>query len=375
MALRRTALLPARLARRALRGWRVQRRLRAGEALRPGPWWVQIGIDDRCNYRCAMCWAHSPLLPSQPHGNTLPRAEFERLIRDLRELGARRIEVCGSGEPMLHQDALPMIRLVKELGMECVLITNGSRLSEPVCAEFVDMGLDALAVSVHAGTDEAHRAITGAPLGERRRIMQILGHIVRLRDQGQAAVPSVGVIAVLQKANYRELVRLAEEAAELRLDNLEFVSLGINPASAGLALSPEEGEEATRQVVGADAIMRAVGKGTNAAAFLGRPRETEWTRRVFQSMPCYIGQFFCRVNANGEVNPCCGCSRVVGSVTGQSFAQIWRSETYRLFRREALGLPERCEPVAECRCYTCGHHPFIVQYHEDLTAGRFANLL
>lgn len=335
---------------------------------------MQVGIDERCNYRCAMCWAHSHLLPPQPRKTVLPWADFDRLLRDLHQLGTRRIEVCGSGEPMLHPEAMPMLRLVKELGMESVLITNGSRLTESVCEELVEMGLDFLRVSINAGSDETHHALTRAPMGERSRIMEMLGYVVRLREQRNTTVPFVGVTIVVQKANYRELGRLAEEATELRLDNLEFVSLGINPASAGLALSPEEGEEARRQVAEADAIMRGAGKTTNAASFFDRPRETYWTKKIFAKIPCYIGQFFCRVNANGGVNPCCGCSRVMGNVIEQRFREIWRSPAYRSFRREALELPKRSEPVAECRCYSCGHYPFIMEYHEKLAAGRFGEL-
>jgi MoaA/NifB/PqqE/SkfB family radical SAM enzyme len=322
-----------------------------------------------------MCWAHSHLLPAQPHKTILPRDSFERLLRELNDLGTHRIEICGSGEPMLHPDALPMLRLVKDLGMECILITNGSRLTPEVCEELVDMGLDVLRVSINAATDEAHHAITQAPVGERTRIMSLLGRIVELREQRGSRAPFVGVTIVVQRENFGELPMLAEESARLGLDSIEFISLGINEASQSLALSFDELEEARRQVAQADAIMRAAGKTTNADSFLARPRDAYWTKKIFTQIPCHIGQFFCRVNANGDVNPCCGCSRVVGNITQQTFRELWTSQTYRAFRREAVDLPNRDEPAPQCRCYSCGHYAFLIEYHLALSARRFPELM
>ena len=374
MALKKASLRFAGRATRAARRRLIEGRLRAGRALRPGPWWVQIGIDERCNYRCAMCSVHSHLLPPKAGKNILPRDVFERLIAELRRLGTRRIEVCGSGEPMLHPEALHMLRLVKDAGMEAVLITNGSRLTPEVCREFANMSLDAVNVSVNSGTDETHHTITQAPMGERARMMDALRQLVQYREERGAASPAVSVSIVIQKANYREIVGLAREVVELDLDNIEFVSLGINEASRAMALDAEEAEEARRQVIEADAMMRAAGKTTSAESYLARPKEAYFTKEIFSQIPCHIGQFFCRINVNGDVNPCCASCRVIGNVRQQSYREIWSSPEYRAFRKEALDLPNRGRPVTDCFCYSCNHAALVVDYHRKLTEGRFSEL-
>lgn len=374
MALKEAGQHLARRARGAVRRRLAERRLRAGAALRPGPRWVQVGIDDRCNYRCAMCRTHSYLATGPEPKHVLPRDVFDRVMRELRALGTQSVDVCGFGEPLLRPDALDMLRLIKGLGMECQLITNGSLLAPQVSEQLVDMGLDRLRISINSGRDETHHAITQAPLGERTRIMQEVRRILEYRQQRGLATPVVALTIAVQKENYRELGLLAREAAEMGLDNLEFLPLGINEASRDLALTPDEQAEVRRQVEEADVLLRSLGKTTTAADFLSRPPETYWTKELFDRIPCYVGQFFCRINANGDVNPCCPSVRVLGNVLERSFQEIWSSPAYRAFRREALALPERRSPVAECYCYNCYHHPFITEYYANLTAGRLQAL-
>ena len=166
--------------RRAWRRWRAARRLRVGEPLQ-GPEWVHLGIADGCNYRCTWCRLHSPLLPPQGRHDLLPRPLFEELVEDLQVLGTRLAEFGGVGEPLLHPEALPMVRRVKEAGMQALLITNGARLTPEVCEELVAVGVDRINVSINAATDETHERVHRAPRGDRARIVVMLEYPQRLR--------------------------------------------------------------------------------------------------------------------------------------------------------------------------------------------------
>ncbi|MBN1458159.1 MAG: radical SAM protein [Armatimonadetes bacterium] len=376
MTLKKATLGLARTIRWNLRYGRTKRRIAAGLALKPGPSWVQIGIDEHCNYRCVMCRTHSYLLEERPKVARLPKETYDRAVRELASLGTKAIDICGFGEPMLHPHAMEMFRLVRELGMECRLVTNGSRLSPEVCAEFIEMGLDRLRVSINAGTDDTHHELTRAPQGEWTQIMENAGLLVRLRDEAGIETPVVGMTIAIHKMNFAEVETLAREASVRGIDELEFLALGINEASAELALTEEEQAEVRRQVEAADAIMQAAGKKSTARDFLSRPGEELWTKDIFSRIPCHVGQFFCRINATGDVNPCCPSIRVIGNLHQDSFRTIWSSESYRAFRKEAMALPERGgDPVRECFCHNCYHFPYLIQYHENLTSGHLDGLL
>jgi MoaA/NifB/PqqE/SkfB family radical SAM enzyme len=53
---------------------------------------------------------------------------FESIVDDLHDLGTRRLDGVGRGEPLMNRDALEMIRYAKTRGMEVLLISNGSLL-------------------------------------------------------------------------------------------------------------------------------------------------------------------------------------------------------------------------------------------------------
>jgi MoaA/NifB/PqqE/SkfB family radical SAM enzyme len=334
---------------------------------------VQIGFDDRCNYQCAMCRIHSYLHPSEDVIHTMAQEALARLLRDLQAVGTRTVDVSGWGEPLLHPNALAMLRLIRESGIECQLVTNGSLLSPAVCDELLAMRLNRLRVSINSGTDETHHLVTQAPLGERSQIMEMIRYLAHHRAE-RGGLPELAATIAIHKYNYREILILAKEAVAVGLDNLEFLPLTLNEASRELALDEAEQEEVRRQVMEADAIMGAAGRTTTAASFLENPTETYWTKEVYSRIPCYAGQFFCKINADGDVNPCCPSVRVMGNVVTHSIREVWASPAYRAFRQEGLALPELGRPVAQCNCYNCCHAPSMREYHALLQAGRFEEL-
>lgn len=353
----------------------ITRRLRAGDALKPGPSWVQVGIDERCNFRCGMCWAHSHRLPEQHRSHVLPRETFDHLVDQLRELGTQRLDIAGTGEPLLHPDALHMLRCVKAAGMECVLITNGSLLTPERCDALIETRLDSLNVSLNSATDEAHHRVSDAPVGQRSRIVDALRYLVASRHRRGATKPCISVSFIVQRDNCGEIRRFAQEAIDFGFDSVEFAWLGINEASRALVLSPEDAEEARRQMQDAQHMLAEAGLMTNARRCLSRARGPEWSKTVFRLMPCYVGHFFCRVLADGAVDPCGASRRVVGNVTRDRVRDVWSSLAYRTFRREAFALPNLGRHLDQCGCYTCGHAQRAFEYHEKLRAGLFPEIV
>jgi MoaA/NifB/PqqE/SkfB family radical SAM enzyme len=321
-----------------------------------------------------MCPFHSYNRPAPIESHRMPWDLMARTLRELASLGTKSIDICGLGEPLLHPNAADAFRLIKELGMECRLVTNGSFLTRELCDEFLRIGLDRLRVSLNSATDETHHTITLAPPGERSEIMANVRYLIARRNESASEVPVVGTTIAIHKLNYAEVAKLGAEAAEVGIDHLEFLPLAIHPASAELVLGVEERAEARRQVQQADAAMCAAGKETTARDYLSLEDSEDWTREWFHTMPCYIGQFFSRVTANGDVNPCCPCWRLMGNLAEQSFGDIWMSEGYRSFRLQGMDLPNRREPLEECACSTCYHFAQIALYHGNLMAGHLDGL-
>ena len=114
--------------------------LTGGRAL-TGPVQAQIGISDPCNHECVFCWDHPPKeretsATADRFGHRRPGVmaleQFKGIVDDLYDLGTRRIDLVGRGEPLLNRSAPEMIRYVKKRDMHLVLCTNASRLFEPL---------------------------------------------------------------------------------------------------------------------------------------------------------------------------------------------------------------------------------------------------
>jgi len=358
--------------RRTWRRWYVAQKLRSGRPLQ-GPQWVSVGLMDGCNYRCVWCATHSRLLPPQGYTAALPRRVFRELVEDLQRLGTRLVEFSGVGEPLLHPDALPMVRAVRESGIDVLLITNGSLLTRDACDELVDIGVGTVNVSLNAATDKSHAHFHGARRGDRARIVEMVSYLRRARDRRGDGKPYLSVSTIMHRDSYGEVVALAEQAVQMDVDHLFFAPLGMNAAGAQLALTRAQDEEARRLVQAAEGVMRAAGKQTNARDFLDRPVDPYYTRELVGHIPCHIGQLFSRVLGTGDVYPCSASRHMpLGNLATTRFWDIWHSEGYRAFRRQAMALPRRKEPVEGCGCWCCGQHFLIKQYNDRLQRGEVA---
>ncbi len=340
-----------------------------------GPRLVQIGITDRCNYRCLMCPDHSPLvpgLPSEGQRAQMSLAVLQGLLDDLVLLGGTRwIDLVGIGEPLLHPDFMDWAGQIKQAGFGLCLSTNGSLLDEEKARRLADIGLDRINVSINAGSDEVYTQVhPGAPAAVRQRILASLKAMNARCDEIGRRRPALALSAVVFNATYRDLLPIVRSAAEVSAEYLHFHQMTTVPATEGLALGPEESQQAR------DA-MREVGKlaselrvGTNASTFLTEER-LDLCRDAYRRIRCYAGHVFTRILADGQVRFCCGCDWTAGNLNEQPFRRIWRSRAYRGMRRLALGLPRSGNAPPYCLCFTaCPHHAHNIAIHNMLFPDR-----
>jgi MoaA/NifB/PqqE/SkfB family radical SAM enzyme len=327
-------------------------------------------VDD-CNYRCMWCRSHSHLLPEPVPPRTLPRRLFEELIEDLQGLGTRLVEISGRGEPLLHPEFRPMLRSAKQRGLELLLITNGSLLTEELCAEIVELGVDTLNVSLNAADAETHERVHRAPRGDYHRLLRLLHDLSQAKARRADGKPFLSISFVVEKEHYRQIPHFTQQMLAVGADHLFFAPMGVNCASGDFALTHAQDEEARGLVAEADRALRARGRRSNAWHYLDRPTETYWTKDLFcGGLPCYIGQVYGRVLATGDVYPCGPATdRIFGNLATARYRDIWHSAAYREFRREALAMPHRRERVQGCLCWTCGHHFLHKQYAQSLYRG------
>jgi len=378
-SMRTTAVPTGQPAASAVLGRPLRDRVRAWQerrlfhSLRPwrGPRLVQIGITDRCNYRCLMCPDHSPLvadLPAEGQRAQMSLPVLQGLLDDLILLGGTRwIDLVGIGEPLLHPDFMEWAGEVKRAGFGLCMSSNGSLLDEGKARRLADMGLDRINVSINAGSDEVYREVhPGSPPAVRQRILVSLKALMGRCDEMGRPHPALALSAVVFESTYRDLLGVVRSAAEVGAEYVHFHPMATVPGTKALALSPAESQQA-REIMGeVGQLAKELGVGTNASTFVTDERP-DLGRDAYRQIRCYAGHVFSRILADGQVRFCCGCDWTAGNLNERPFRRIWRSGAYARMRRLALGLPSSANAPAYCSCFTaCPHHAHNIAIHNVL---------
>ena len=224
-----------------------------GDRAPSGPLQAQIGINDPCNHKCVFCWDHPP--DERENDDTKNRfglarpgvmslEQFTKIVDDLYQLGTRRIDLIGRGEPLLNRHALEMIRYVKARKMQLLLCSNASRLSEAIATGMVEAGLDRMNVSLNAGTPETypHIHVTETPENY-RRVKRNLRFLADCKRAAGKDLPYVSLSFVVNSKNFFEISQMVGVTGEVGAQEASFVHTTVHDGTPDLALSPTQYRE------------------------------------------------------------------------------------------------------------------------------------
>ena len=374
---------PVGLVRRGLRYGRILLGARTGRWAFSGPLYVQLGPSSSCNFRCVMCWDHGPgaagddrlrqraedshaaaATTSMSAGRRNGLFEFDRLpglLDDLLNMGTRRIKLTGRGEPLLHPQWREMIALVKRKGMRCTLTTNGSLLEEGDAELLAGLGLDEIEISLNAATEATYAEIHAR--GGAEGFHRILSWVRRLADAKRAKRsrhPRAILSFVVLKNNYAEIAELPAVAERYGFEQIALRRVSF-PEGARAYMLDREDVVHLQQVL-ARTIERCAGKplAHNCGEILrwgpSLTHRSPEEHNLLLATPCYVGWYFCQIQADGSVYPCCQCTRPIATLEEAPLSTIWRAPPYRAFRRHTFrdDAWKRREADCGCLCSECG---------------------
>ncbi len=328
-----------------------------------GPRLVSTNVTGICNTNCVMCIAHSPtmvearkaedplrpVLPSFPKEHMDP-AVFETIVRECGKAGTYQFVICGAGEPTLHPEFDRLLDLAVRFGMLPYVVTNGLGVDEGRAKAWAATPAH-FRFSVHAGDLDTWLRVhpAGTP-GQSERLSQPTRTLA-------AGAPHVTIMHVIQKANFRHVREMIEQARELGARELRFEPVRGDGPIAQVLLDPDEEAELRRGLVHCLELAQRYGIRSNLRACIAHNLYTRGgsqnTQQLYQRIPCYAGWIYAAFKRDGTVIPCGGSKRVMGRVGEQNLRDIWRSPAWRAFRREARALPRRTTPLEGCYCHAC----------------------
>jgi len=345
-----------------------------------GPLNAQIGISDPCNHKCVFCFDH----PDEIHesaetdwdvrfGHSRPGIMsfeiFKGIVDDLWKLGTRRIDLIGRGEPFNNRAAMKMIRYAKSRDMHIQMSSNGSRVTEPVAKELVALEVDRLNISLNAGTPQTYPQIHVTESPEKYlRVKKNLRFLSDCKIAAGSDKPVISLSFVINSRNYFEIEQMVEAAREVGAQEAQFSHLVPHDGTIDLRLSPDKFEEL--QALWPRALERAVtGHIINNLQAFGVSIPSYMPSEMVGPpvVPCYVGWYMAHVLGNGNVLPCCQCSKPLDQVTSERrFSEIWAGQEYSDFRLAAKSLPEKSERLMTCQCDNCQQRPRNLAIHNFL---------
>jgi len=183
---------------------------------------ISLFLTYKCNLRCLMCgqWGENgafnefnkDILKQQ-----LTLDEIKSIIDDVR--GFKPNITLFGGEPFIHPNWFEIIKTIKDAGLRCNIVTNGT-FTQNYAEEIIESGLDEIIFSLD-GPEEIHDSIRRVPGTFNRSINGFL-LLNQLKQKNFRKNPIININSTLWKENYRNIRETVEIAQSINAKGLTF---------------------------------------------------------------------------------------------------------------------------------------------------------
>lgn len=116
---------------------------------------VRIETTNICNATCIMC----PREKMDRIEGVMDMDLFKKIVDESKALGAKAVFMGGFGEPLTDPLLVERVQYVKDRGLFCNFISNGSLFDEKQARGFIEAGLDEVRFSFYGQTKEVYESV------------------------------------------------------------------------------------------------------------------------------------------------------------------------------------------------------------------------
>src|SRR3989344_1169562 len=380
----------------------------------PLPTKLELRPTDKCHLYCRHCWRRMETEGFR-YDDELPPSRWVEIIREAADLGIRKIEFVGGGEPMHDPDAA--MRCVREVKSACIfgdLVTSGTKFTDDIIREMVELGWDRIMFSLD-GANPISNDYVRFSRGAFELATWAIGRFTHWKDALGSERPLLGMVPVLTNRNYTEFKDYIGLAHKLGVYHVGFKPLfAFHESGASLQLTGEHLGAMNAHIEEALPLAQRYGIETNMDSLVHRPgnevvknaadvtvlyREDISATRIelakelglteeelhasslgeiyetfskFLLVPCFLPWSHLTILANGDVSPCTGAGalKTKPNVRDTSLRDALSDEILARFR-ETLA---KGDFPAVCKSCCVGLFLDNRRYRRDLK-GWGANLL
>jgi heme b synthase len=309
------------------------------------PKWIAWEVTGRCNLACVHCRAKATAGPMEGEFST---GEAKALIDDISGF-CKPVFVLSGGEPLLRPDMFTIARHGTERGLRMALATNGSLITDEVCARIKDSGINIVSLSIDGPSAAVHDDFRRQP----GAFDAVLAGARALRSAGIEFIVNSSFTKRNQEA-IPEVFKLAKSLGAKAWYLFMVVPTGRGEELLGELIAPDDYErilewhfEAERNE--SEMLMRptCAPQYYRISAQKSQAAGEPFRRRALTFSPgggkgCVCGQSIAFIDSKGEVRPCSYFPDSAGSVRKNSFRQIWEESVLLRRLRDFKSYEGRC---------------------------------
>jgi len=184
------------------------------------PYMLQIWPTLKCNLNCIYCWRR--LRDKIPKEKISPERYVE-IINEAGNIGMKRVEIAGGGEPLIFKKIFELIKLIKSFGMIGTMTSNGTLFDNNSVKLMIDIQWDLLTISFDGPSSNIHNKIRGN--GAYEKTLETLKLFHQWKKKLNSDLPKIILIPVLSNLNYKSIPKFFELAKEFGIDSIDFKPL------------------------------------------------------------------------------------------------------------------------------------------------------
>lgn len=309
------------------------------------PKWIAWEATQRCNLKCVHCRCSSDMESAVGDFTT---EEAYKLIDDICEVSTP-VMVLSGGEPLMREDIFDIAQYGTDKGLRMCMATNGTLITDEVCAKMKETGIKMVSLSLDGSTAEIHDdfrqsegafagTINGAETLKRngikflinssftKRNQQDIGNCQRLAKQLGATAWYMFMIVptgrgeeimneLVSKEDYEEILKWHYEMEKNEDELLVRPTCAPHYYRIVPQMAKAEGSKFKRRSL---TFSTGGGKG------------------------CIAGQTICLIDCFGNLKPCSYFLSDVGNVKQTSFKDLWFNSDTMLKLRDFSKYEGRC---------------------------------
>jgi radical SAM protein with 4Fe4S-binding SPASM domain len=265
-----------------------------------------------CNLRCPECPSG---LRSFTRATGMIDLSFYHKIIDEQSKSLSYLLLYFQGEPFLHQNFVQMVKYAADKGIYTATSTNAHYFTDEMARETILSGLDRLVISIDGTTQEVYEQYRVG--GSLTKVIEGTKKLVQWKKKLKSATPHLIFQFLVVNPNEHQIEDVHRLAKEVGVDEVTLKTAQLYEYEDGNPLMPQD-EQYSRYK-----------KGSNGKYAL--------KHKLFNH--CWKMWHSSVVTWNGTVVPCCfdkDASHALGSLEGNTFADIWQDEKYNAFRQMLL---------------------------------------